>query len=88
MLKRLRLILAVVGISSAPLARGAEEKTDPAAPDHTSRILTPPAPATPRINGPRIYGQRPGRPFLYTVPATGAVSVTVGADGPVLSPCL
>ena len=34
-------------------------------------ILTPPAPATPRINGPNVFGVRPGSPFLYTIPATG-----------------
>ncbi len=35
-------------------------------------ILTPPAPATPRINGANVFGVRPGSPFLYTIPATGA----------------
>jgi alpha-galactosidase len=39
--------------------------------DLSKYILTPPAPATPRINGARVYGERPGRPFLFTVPATG-----------------
>lgn len=34
-------------------------------------ILTPPAPAAPRINGPKIYGIRPGSPFMYRIPATG-----------------
>jgi alpha-galactosidase len=34
-------------------------------------ILTPPAPKTPRINGLKIFGVRPGAPFLYTIPATG-----------------
>ena len=34
-------------------------------------ILTPSAPAEPRINGPKIYGMRPGAPFLYRIPATG-----------------
>jgi alpha-galactosidase len=34
-------------------------------------ILTPKAPPTPRINGPSIFGVRPGSPFLYRVPATG-----------------
>ena len=34
-------------------------------------ILTPPAPATPRINGPSIFGVRPGSPFRYQIPATG-----------------
>src|SRR5208283_2320754 len=34
-------------------------------------ILTPPAPDTPRINGPDVFGVRPGSPLLYTIPATG-----------------
>ncbi len=34
-------------------------------------IRTPPAPGTPRINGPNIYGAHPGHPFLYRIPATG-----------------
>ena len=49
-------------------------------PDYSSRILTPPAPTIPRINGPKIYGQRPGRPFLYTIPATGLRPMTFGAS--------
>ena len=35
-------------------------------------ILTPPVAKAPRINGPRVYGVRPGRPILYRVPVTGA----------------
>src|SRR6188508_2707319 len=46
-----------------------------------AEILTPSPPATPRINGPTIYGQRPGRPFLYHVPATGEKPITFAADG-------
>lgn len=34
-------------------------------------LLTPPAPDEPRINGPKIYGIRPGSPFLYRIPCTG-----------------
>jgi alpha-galactosidase len=34
-------------------------------------IRTPKAPATPRINGPALFGVRPGHPFLYQIPATG-----------------
>ncbi len=34
-------------------------------------ILTPVAPATPRINGANVFGVRPGSPFLFTIPATG-----------------
>ena len=40
-------------------------------PRFTSAILTPPPPATPRINGPGVFGVRPDAPFLYTIPATG-----------------
>jgi alpha-galactosidase len=34
-------------------------------------ILTPPSPKSPRINAAKIFGVRPGNPFLYTVSATG-----------------
>ncbi|MDD5140840.1 MAG: putative Ig domain-containing protein [Verrucomicrobiales bacterium] len=34
-------------------------------------LLTPQAPATPRINGASVFGVRPGSPFLFTIPATG-----------------
>ncbi len=34
-------------------------------------ILTPKPGPAPQINGPRVYGCRPGRPFLYRIPATG-----------------
>src|SRR5439155_2182069 len=34
-----------------------------------------------RINGARIYGQRPGRPFLFTVPVTGDRPMTFSASG-------
>src|SRR5258706_6214445 len=37
----------------------------------SAAIRTPSAPATPRINGPAIFGVRPGSPFLYPIPATG-----------------
>jgi alpha-galactosidase len=41
------------------------------APREEKVVLTPKPPATPRINGPRVFGVRPGRPFLYSIPATG-----------------
>ena len=36
-----------------------------------SEIRTPRPPESPRINGPKIYGVRPGHPFLYRIPCTG-----------------
>ncbi|HSV14604.1 MAG TPA: putative Ig domain-containing protein [Tepidisphaeraceae bacterium] len=47
----------------------------------SGEILTPTPPATPRINGARVYGQRPGRPFQFTIPATGQDPITYTAEG-------
>lgn len=44
-------------------------------------IRTPKAPATPRINGPSIFGVRPGAPFLYRIPATGERPMSFSAEG-------
>lgn len=44
-------------------------------------ILTPPAPATPRINGAGVFGVRPGAPFLHAIPATGRRPMTFTIDG-------
>ena len=37
----------------------------------TAIVLTPRPAAAPRINGPSVFGLRPGAPLLYTIPATG-----------------
>jgi alpha-galactosidase len=57
----------------------AQEKAAPALPDYSSSILTPKAPASPRINGAKVFGVRPGHPFLFTIPATGQRPMTYGA---------
>jgi alpha-galactosidase len=44
-------------------------------------ILTPPGTAMPRLNGPMLYGARPGRPFLFGVPVSGVRPITVSAKG-------
>lgn len=44
-------------------------------------VLTPEAPATPRINGARVYGARPGADFLYKIPATGVRPMLFKAEG-------
>ena len=53
----------------------------PAPPREEAFILTPPAPLEPRINGAKIYGTRPGSPFLYRIPATGERPMTFSAEG-------
>ncbi len=50
------------------------------APDYSPFIRTPPAPDTPRINGPDIFGVRPGSPLLYTIPATGDRPMTFSVE--------
>ena len=39
--------------------------------DYVPYILTPAVPKEPKINGAKVYGQRPGKPFLYSIAATG-----------------
>jgi alpha-galactosidase len=43
-------------------------------------ILTPKPGPPPRINGARVFGVRPGSPFLFTIPATGDRPMTFSAE--------
>ena len=47
----------------------------------TPIILTPRPSPRPRINGPGIFGVRPGNPFLFTIAATGKRPMEFSADG-------
>ncbi|MEI7502036.1 MAG: putative Ig domain-containing protein, partial [Paludibacter sp.] len=60
------LFLAFLGQINAQTS---STSTVPNAPN--AYILTPPSPATPRINGPKVFGVRPGSLFLYSIPVTG-----------------
>jgi len=42
-------------------------------------ILTPAPGPAPRINGPVVYGCRPGNPFLYRIPCTGSRPISFSA---------
>jgi len=46
----------------------------------SSVILTPKPGPEPRINGARIFGVRPGSPFLFTIPATGQRPMTFAVE--------
>jgi alpha-galactosidase len=46
-----------------------------------TEILTPAAPQTPRVNGPSVFGVRPGAPFLYSIPVTGQRPMTFSVEG-------
>ncbi len=78
----IQLALSLLAGLAAPNIYGAAARPPaPPLPDLSNYILTPREPHTPRINGPNIYGERPGRPFLYTIPATGDRPMTFAADG-------
>lgn len=46
-----------------------------------SDFRTPAAPPSPRINGAKIYGAKPGHPFLYRIPCTGTRPIRFSAKG-------
>jgi len=48
---------------------GAKEKYN--LKEETPYLLTPKPSDKPKVNGAKIYGQRPGKPFLYKIAATG-----------------
>ncbi len=64
-----------------PAGYAQEESSEkPDTTDYSAYILTPKAPDTPRINGPKVYGVRPGSDFLFRIPATGVRPMTFSAE--------
>ena len=47
----------------------------------TPYILTPPAPATPRYNGPLVFGVRPGSPVIFRLAFSGEKPMTYKVEG-------
>ena len=47
----------------------------------TNPILTPAPGPAPKINSPKVYGTRPGMPFLYRIPCTGTRPIQFEAKG-------
>jgi alpha-galactosidase len=50
-------------------------------PPEEAVILTPRPSPQPRINGAKVFGVRPGNPFLFTIAATGNRPITFSAKG-------
>ncbi|NIA03243.1 MAG: alpha-galactosidase [Nitrospirae bacterium] len=44
-------------------------------------ILTPKPGSKPQINGPLVYGARPGNPFLYRIPCQGERPISYAVEG-------
>jgi alpha-galactosidase len=72
--------LLVALLTVAVLRCHAADAPAPTAATPPPTILTPAAPATPRINGPSVFGVRPGHPFFYAIPATGTRPMTFRVD--------
>jgi alpha-galactosidase len=51
------------------------------APATMGEILTPKESASPRINGARVFGVRPGNPVVFTIAATGERPMSFSAEG-------
>lgn len=66
-------------LSTAAAAGASSEGAGQAKPGW--EILTPPASKSPRVNGPAVFGVRPGSPFFYQIPATGERPLTYAVDG-------
>ncbi len=60
-MKKRLLILIIMVLSGTLISYSQEPKI----------ILTPKPGTEPRINGTKIFGVRPGSPFLFTIPVTG-----------------
>ena len=77
-------LIAVALFISGSLLGAADSPTNAvttaATPPPPPEILTPKPAPTPRINGPKIFGVRPGSPFLYSIPATGDRPMRFSAD--------
>ena len=72
--RRLGLVAWLVLLASSMFSAPAPGESQPG-------LLTPNAPAAPRINGPTVYGSRPGHPFLYRIPCTGIRPIRFSAKG-------
>ncbi|NWJ52760.1 MAG: putative Ig domain-containing protein [Bacteroidetes bacterium] len=46
-----------------------------------NKLYTPPQSPQPRVNGPLVYGCRPGNPFLYRIPCQGLRPIRFSAKG-------
>src|SRR4030042_4669593 len=69
------IVACVPALDPAASGQTAPEPNGPKA-----EIRPPKPPQPPRINGPSIFGVRPGNPFLYRIPATGARPVQFSVE--------
>lgn len=64
------LVLVLIGCQTGLIRVSSAQNTGHQM-DNTKLVLTPKPQPQPRINGPLVYGARPGHPFLYRIPCQG-----------------
>ena len=79
-MNRYHLIVASCLLSMA-LSAGKTEGAEIIKGTNSAAILTPAEAPTPAIHGAKVFGVRPGSPFMFTVSATGQRPMTFSADG-------
>ena len=80
-MKKIIRLAACLSLGGALLFSADTGFAQSGAPDMSAHILTPPPARTPRINGARVFGVRPGSDFLFPVAATGERPMTFSAEG-------
>jgi len=75
------LISTIACLLASPVSLAVDTATPPDAAARNAAIRTPLPPAKPRINGARVYGARPGRPFHFQVPVSGERPMKFQAKG-------
>lgn len=79
--RRLCALLACgCALGLARTAMAADAPTTQTSPQRLAAIRTPAALLTPRINGARVFGVRPGRPFIFHIAATGERPIAFAAQ--------
>ena len=74
------LALFLLCLTSSSLTFAQSNDSSTTAPPNDSSILTPQPGPIPRINGPKIFGVRPGHPIIFTIPVTGTRPLQFTAD--------
>ncbi len=74
-------LLGLCYLTLTASAFAADEYLPPNLDTNAPVILTPKPGPEPRINGPEVYGARPGHPFLYRIPTQGARPIKFSAKG-------
>ncbi len=73
--------LATLVLSVTPLVATVPALAEDGPKGQQAHILTPKPSPKPRINGAKVFGARPGRPFLFAIPATGKRPMSFAAEG-------